>query len=87
MRECVNTVFQGSSADLIKLSMNKIHSYLKNKPSKMLLQIHDEIIIEAKIDECDEVLKDVTNIMENIFVLDVPLKVSGCIGDNWGSLK
>ena len=87
MRECVNTVFQGSAADLIKLSMNKIHTYLENKPSKMLLQIHDEIIIESNINECDEVLKDVVNIMENIFVLEVPLKVSASIGDNWGSLK
>ncbi len=86
-RECVNTVFQGSAADLIKLAMNKVHLFLENKNSKMLLQIHDEIIIESSINECDEVLKDVVDIMENIFVLNVPLKVSSSIGDNWGSLK
>lgn len=87
-RESVNTVFQGSAADLIKLSMNKIEQKFKNNDDiKMLLQIHDELIFEIKQDKIDLVIGDIIQIMENIYKLEVPLKVSTSIGDNWAQLK
>jgi len=87
LRECVNTVFQGSAADLIKLAMNKIQAHLKTKDANLLLQIHDEIIIEAKTSISEEIKNECVEIMENIYTLNIPLKVSASIGDNWGELK
>ncbi len=88
LREAVNTVFQGSASDLVKLSMNKIYNkYKVNSDIKILLQIHDELIFEIKEDKIDEITQDLAQIMKNIFMLKVPLDVSISIGDNWGELK
>jgi DNA polymerase I len=88
LREAVNTKFQGSAADLIKLSMIKIEQkYKDNKNIKMLLQIHDELIFEIKDEFVEEITKEIKNIMENIFVLNVPLKVSLAVGGSWQELK
>lgn len=88
LREGVNTKFQGSAADLIKLSMLKIwEKYKNNDDIKMLLQIHDELIFEIKNDKIEEILEDLVNIMENIVKLKVPLKVSKNIGKSWQELK
>ena len=88
LREAVNTLFQGSAADLIKLSMIKIHLKYKDNPNvKMLLQIHDELIFEVKDDYIKEVTEDIKDIMENIFVLNVPLKVSVAVANSWQDLK
>jgi len=89
MRESVNTVFQGSSADLIKLSMLKIEDYLNREKidGVMLLQIHDELIFEIKEEIVDEVAMKLKDIMENIMTLNVPLVCSVSVGDSWGELK
>jgi len=88
LRESVNTKFQGSAADLIKLSMNKIHEeFYGNDEMKMLLQIHDELIFEVKSEKVEAYAQSLTQIMEGIFQLEVPLKVSVSIGENWGELK
>ena len=88
LREAVNTMFQGSAADLIKLSMVKIHKKYKNNDNmRMLLQIHDELIFEVKEDIADEIIEDLKQIMENIYVLNVPLKVSIAKGNSWQKLK
>ena len=88
LREAVNTLFQGSAADLIKLSMIKIHLKYKDNPNvKMLLQIHDELIFEVKDDYIKEVTEDIKDIMESIFVLNVPLKVSVGVANSWQDLK
>ena len=89
MRESVNTVFQGSSADLIKLSMNKIDTIIQTEKldAFMLLQIHDELIFEIEENKVEEINKRFVEVMENILVLDVPLKCSVSVGDNWGELK
>jgi len=88
LREAVNAVFQGSAADLIKLSMVEIYTKYKNNPNvKMLLQIHDELIFEIKEDICVDVASEIKTIMENIYTLGVPLNVSTNIGANWGELK
>ena len=87
-RESVNTVFQGSAADLIKLSMNKIElKYKNNEQIKMTLQIHDELIFEVDNNYIDTIIPEIVEIMENIFKLEVPLKVGVSIGQNWAELK
>ncbi len=88
LRESVNTLFQGSAADLIKLAMIEIyHKYNNNHNIKILLQIHDELIFEIKNEEIDKITKSIVDIMENIYQLDIPLKVSSIVGTNWGDLK
>ncbi|HIP56018.1 MAG TPA: DNA polymerase I [Arcobacter sp.] len=88
LRESVNTVFQGSAADLIKKSMLEIYNlYNNNSEVNMLLQIHDELIFEIKEDIVDEVSIELQNIMKNVYKLDIPLEVSASIGSNWGELK
>jgi len=88
-RESVNSVFQGSAADLIKLSMNAIHTVIEeeNLQATMLLQIHDELIFEVDAKEADFLGKRFQEIMENIYKLNIPLKASLNIGDNWSELK
>ncbi len=83
-RECINTLFQGSAADLIKLAMLKLYS---NNKAKLLLQIHDELIFEVKSEYAKEFSLEAKEIMESIYELKVPLKTSVSIGDNWGELK
>ncbi len=87
LREAVNTVFQGSAADLIKMAMNKIMATLVNEESKLLLQIHDELIFEVKEEKAEAFAKSAKVIMEGIYSLHVPLRVSVAIGKNWGELK
>ncbi len=88
-REAVNTVFQGSASDLIKLSMNEIASVIKSETleATMLLQIHDELIFEAREEKATAYGVKFQSIMESIQELDVPLKASLNIGDNWQELK
>ena len=88
-REAVNTVFQGSASDLIKLSMNKIKNKISNElqDAKMLLQIHDELIFEVPAEKANEYGTLFKEIMENIMPLHVPLKASLNIGQNWQELK
>jgi len=86
-RESVNTRFQGSAADLIKLSMLKIKDEILDDDSKMLLQIHDELIFEVKEEKAKEFAEKAANIMKNIYTLKVKLEVSVSIGKNWGELK
>ncbi|WP_188108691.1 DNA polymerase I [Sulfurovum sp. bin170] len=89
MRESVNTVFQGSAADLIKLSMIEIERYMieEQVDGAMLLQIHDELIFEIEESVVNEVADRLKFIMENIMKLDTPLVCSVTIGNSWGELK
>ncbi|MGM0519718.1 MAG: DNA polymerase I [Campylobacterota bacterium] len=88
LRESVNTLFQGSAADLIKLSMIEIYKkYNTNKNINTLLQIHDELIFEIKEEKIEEISKDLKEIMENIYKLKVPLKVSVSQANSWQGLK
>ncbi len=89
MRESVNTVFQGSAADLIKLSMNQIDTLIQEEAldAFMLLQIHDELIFEIKEEKVVEISKRFVHIMENVLELEVPLECSVSVGESWGELK
>lgn len=83
-RIALNTPIQGSSADIIKKAMIDItESFEKNNiKSKMILQIHDELIFDVMKSELDSVLKIVTDVMENVYKLSVPLKIEINYGDN-----
>lgn len=85
-REAVNSVFQGSAADIIKLAMNAIYPLLDER-HKMILQIHDELIFEVDESEAENFAKKVASIMENVLSLNVPLKVNYAIAKSWGELK
>lgn len=89
MRESVNTVFQGSSADLIKLSMLEIESAIIDESlhASMILQIHDELIFEIREDEVEAISRRFSYMMANIMPLAVPLECSVSIGESWGELK
>lgn len=88
LRESVNTLFQGSASDLIKLSMIEIFKNIsKSDDVKMLLQIHDELIFEVKEESVDKITRKLVDIMENIYKLKVPLKVSKTVGSSWQELK
>ncbi|MCH9813079.1 MAG: DNA polymerase I [Epsilonproteobacteria bacterium] len=86
-RESVNTVFQGSAADLMKLSMNEIEKRLDKSKGKMLLQIHDELIFEVKEQEAQNFATEAKTIMEEIYDLNIPLRCSVSIAKHWGGLK
>ena len=88
-REAVNAVFQGSAADLIKLSMNKIDAVIRNEGLRvrMLLQIHDELIFEVDEEVAQEYANRFVELMEGIMMLGIPLKTSMNIGNQWGELK
>ena len=85
----LNTPIQGSSADIIKLAMIKINNLLKEKnlKTKMLIQVHDELIFDVYEDEFDEIKSLIKDTMENIYKLSVPLKVSIEYGKNWYDAK
>lgn len=84
-RTAINMPIQGTAADIIKLAMINIHHWLKEnkKQSRMLLQVHDELIFEIHESEMDEVPDKINELMESAFKLDVPLKVEAGIGENW----
>lgn len=84
-RVAINMPIQGTAADIIKLAMINIHDYLENNDlkSRMLLQVHDELIFEIHESELDTVPAKITELMESAMDMDVPLKVEAGIGDNW----
>jgi len=86
-RMAINMPIQGMSADIVKLAMIKIYEEYKNNPDvRMLLQIHDEIILEVRENIADEVGKKIKEIMERVYLLKVPLLANAKIGDNWGEI-
>jgi len=88
-RVAINTPIQGTSADIIKIAMIKIFYNLKkaNFKSRLVLQVHDELILEVAEDEMEMVENIVRDEMENVMKLNVPLKVDIGIGKNWLEAK
>jgi DNA polymerase-1 len=88
-RTAVNTPLQGTAADLIKLAMIRIDEILRREKleTKMLLQVHDELLFESPPSEAEQVSKMVKREMENVHKLDVPLIVDVGIGENWRDAK
>ncbi|MCW5846917.1 MAG: DNA polymerase I [Anaerolineae bacterium] len=87
-REAVNHPIQGTAADIIKLAMIRLHDELKARyRARLLLQVHDELLLEAPLEELADVRELVIDVMSNAFKLDVPLKVEAETGANWLELK
>ena len=84
-RNAVNAPIQGSAADIIKLAMINIQKKLKaeNYQTKMLLQVHDELVFDAHKEELENVQKMIKSKMENAYKLSVPLEVELGTGQNW----
>ena len=84
-RNAVNAPIQGSAADIIKIAMINIHKKLEkgNFKTKMLLQVHDELVFDVYKPELDELKILIKSEMENAYKMDVPLDVEVGVGDNW----
>src|SRR5699024_6992082 len=84
-RTAMNTPIQGSAADIIKKAMIDLSACLEkeNLAARMLMQVHDELILEAPKSEIDKLIEIVTDVMEHTVELNVPLKVDYTYGDNW----
>jgi DNA polymerase-1 len=84
-RNAVNAPIQGSAADIIKIAMINIHKKLRteNWKSKMLLQVHDELVFDVHHSEIETIKPMIKHEMENAFKMDVPLEVEMGVGKNW----
>ena len=84
-RNAVNAPIQGSAADIIKIAMINIHNKLKtgNYKTRMLLQVHDELVFDVYKPELEEMQTLIKTEMENAFKMDVPLDVEVDTGLNW----
>ena len=84
-RAAINMPIQGTAADMIKIAMTDVYNeFVKNKfESRMLLQVHDELVFEVKKTELEKVKKIVINKMKNALKLNVPIKVEVGTGENW----
>jgi DNA polymerase-1 len=78
---------QGSAADIIKLAMIAIHRETAGSDIRMLLQVHDELVFEAPIEQVEDARALIARLMESAFELKVPLEVVTGIGKDWFSCK
>jgi DNA polymerase-1 len=84
-RNAINAPIQGSAADIIKIAMVRINGRMKSEKlqSKMILQVHDELIFEVEMSELEKLREMVLFEMSNAVKLDIPLKVDWGTGNNW----
>ena len=87
-RVAVNTVIQGTAAEIVKLAMLEVYRSLeqKNLKARMLLQVHDEIILEVPENEKETVIQLLKDCMEGVKMLSVPLRVSVESAQSWGQI-
>lgn len=86
-RVAMNTPLQGTAADIIKIAMVRVNKRLENMKSNLILQVHDELIVDAHPDEVEQVKDILKTEMENAVSLSVPLDVSISVGNNWMECK
>ena len=88
-RVAINSVVQGSAADLIKVAMNNVHAVLLDSypASRLLLQIHDELVVETPKEDSQAVLNLLVDVMESAMDLNVPIIADASIGTNWYECK
>ena len=88
-RMALNTPIQGTASDIMKMAMIKVYEEMNkhNFKSKIVMQVHDELIFDCYSDELDEVIKVAKEAMENIYKISVPFKVSADTGKNWYDAK
>ncbi|MBR2386290.1 DNA polymerase I, partial [bacterium] len=82
-RAAINAPIQGSAADLIKIAMIKLNEKLKDKKAKLILQVHDELILEVPDEELEEISVIIKDAMENAMELSVPIVADVKIGKSW----
>ena len=86
-RVAMNTPIQGTAADIMKIAMNKVFDGIKDLDAKVVLQVHDELILEVKEEQKEQAKQILQSSMENAAKLDVPLKVELSEGKTWFELK
>jgi DNA polymerase-1 len=88
-REAINAPIQGTAADIMKIAMIRLPAALEfeNLSARLLLQVHDELVLECKPDELAMTAKVVQKTMENAYTLSIPLLTEARYGKNWGNLK
>ena len=86
-RVAMNTPIQGTAADIMKIAMNKVFDGIKDLDAKVVLQVHDELILEVKEEQKEKAKEILKNSMENAAKLDVPLKVELSEGKTWFDIK
>ncbi len=88
-REAINAPIQGTAADIMKLAMLQVAAALGSKglSAKIILQVHDELVLECPSNELDGTAKLVKHVMENVYKLSVPLKTETSFGENWGNME
>ncbi|MDQ2691212.1 MAG: DNA polymerase I [Chloroflexota bacterium] len=88
-REAINAPVQGTAADIMKIAMIKVPPALKaaGLKARMLLQVHDELVLECPADEVQETARIVQEAMANAYPLDIPLSTEARSGKNWGDMK
>ena len=84
-RQAINAPMQGTAADLIKLAMIAVQGWLEREKlaAKLIMQVHDELVLEVPEGELDRVKDSVEKLMTGVARLDVPLVVEAGVGDNW----
>ena len=84
-RVAINAPVQGTAADIMKIAMIKMHRSIQEKQveAKLILQVHDELILDTPKQEIDDVIKLISSSMMGAADLDVPLEIDVGIGDNW----
>jgi len=87
LRAAANATIQGSSADIIKIAMVKLHELLAPYQSRLLLQVHDELVFEIPPQEWEELSPKIQETMENAVSLSIPLDVELHVGQNWMEAK
>jgi DNA polymerase I len=87
LRAAANAPIQGSSADIIKIAMVRLHEILSKYQARLLLQVHDELVFEVPPDEWEELQPQIKSVMEDAVKLTVPLVVDVRAGDNWMETK
>lgn len=86
-RTAINTPLQGTAADLMKLAMIRVHTRLRNRPARLILQVHDELVLEAPREHAAEMSALLREEMANVHPLSVPLDVEVGIGPNWNKME
>jgi len=89
LREAINSPVQGTAADIMKIAMSHLPAELKKAglKAKMLLQVHDELLLECPETELDQAIEVTSRVMANAYKINVPLKTDAAFGKNWGDLK
>jgi DNA polymerase-1 len=87
-RTAMNTPMQGTAADLIKIAMIELDRHLSHEfDAQMILQVHDELLLEAPMKEIPRLTKLLKEVMEGMYELRVPLLVDTKVGPNWRDMK